>query len=171
MSVDPRQYFGRPKPIPGRTDDELLPKPVQRAPSRLRMPWGPAGRLRPDGPGPLPEGELTAPDVQGLPWRRRDGDQWSTQTFRTEVLAWLRQFLAARPRVVRWEVDERASMERSTARLPEGAQYLIVAVFRREGEALVRYETSAPFAGPAREGEALTRRLAAMGRALDSLMT
>ncbi len=176
----PHLTFPRSSWEPQVSDRDLLPKPDLLRPSKERMPWGgrerggaAAGELHPDGPGPLPEGFLSANDLGRLPWTRRRGDEWTTSAFRAEVLAFISRYFRARAahRLIGWDVVEKATGERSARRLAPRAQFLRFGVTQRTGEDTSRrVEVAQAFPPAEREGAALTARLAAVEGSLDVLL-
>jgi hypothetical protein len=89
-----------------------------------------AGALIPEGPDPLYNVSIDAPDLKGLPWDRRTYDAWTTPEFRALALAWLVDMIAANPWMYFWRVREKATQARlSTIRLEK--PLLIVVVTRR----------------------------------------
>jgi hypothetical protein len=118
-------------------------------PSAQRMPFTSSGELKPEGPGPLPEGYQFAPDIEGLPWVRKEGDEWTTAEFRRIVFDWLISFFAARDWPIAWEVIEKARAERSVNRLDEDKLYLVIAILRKDDKK--RYEVAVVFRKNQRE--------------------
>jgi hypothetical protein len=122
-------------------------------PSNERMPFDTSGRLKPEGPGPLPEGFLDAPDIEGFPWTRKRGDEWTTPEFRAGVFAWIATFFADRNWPIAWDVTEKATADRSAVRLQEDKLYLVIGVQRKsDGE---RFEVSVIFRADQREYNAV----------------
>ena len=115
-------------------DPEILPKGVVVRPSAERMPFGPSGELLPEGPL-LPADFLLAPDLVGLPWTRKRGDEWTDPVFRQIVFEWLIDYFDARSWPIGWTVREWASRERMAHRLPDDEHYLVVNVVRRADRA------------------------------------
>lgn len=114
------------------------------APSSERQPFDNAGVLKPDGPGPLPAGFLSAPDIKKLPWSRRRGEEWTTPAFRAQVMLWLKRLLKEWAHISRWVIEEHASQRRmGTLRLSESQQYLVLRLSRRRDRK--SFEVSAPF--------------------------
>ena len=135
--------------IPKYGDPQLLPKPDLVRPSRERNPWDSGGNLKPEGPGPYPEGFLEAPDLRpfGDPhnpnsrYVRRRGDEWSTTTIRAQVLSWVAAFARARPWVAGWQVVERWAPQRSHEL---GTRHLVVRISRRTPPAPCAHTTRQP---------------------------
>lgn len=178
----PHQTFGRsPLKIPEFGDPDLLPKGEVRRPSYERNPFGirrsgaRGADLHPDGPGPLPEGFLTAEDVSALPWVRRRGDEWTDAVFRGLVLTWLREFVRDRPDagIIGWEIVEKATGERlGMRRFAPDRQHLIFRVIlrRMENRQRVSKQVETSIAFPPEDRDDPSRRLAAVAGALDALI-
>lgn len=168
----PHQVFPRSTFDADPGDEDLLPKPTVVRPSAERQPFQGAV-LKPEGPGPLPEGFLTAPDIESFPWTRRRGDEWTTPEFRALVLAWLREFFVARrgQGLIGWDITERASAERSSARLPESAVYLRLGVTKRVRDVDTRVECSIAFPPEDREGPEAEAQFAKLEASIDALLS
>jgi hypothetical protein len=144
--------------IPKYGDKEMLSTDPTVRPSHERMPFGPSGVLKPEGPGPYPEGFLTANDVLKLPWKRRRGEEWTDEPFRTAVLKWVKEFLQIRTGISRWDIQERACPTTwGLVRLPDDDHYLVFGMTRRRDSH--RFEISVPFPVAERTGVALLSRL------------
>jgi hypothetical protein len=102
--------------FPQSGDPDLLPKPLVTEPTSRRMPFGPSGILKPKGPEfDVPR---AAPDLKGLPWQRRDNDEWTSEEQRAEVLDFLLIFMRDNhPLFVTWKVIERDRHGMSPRRL------------------------------------------------------
>lgn len=176
----PHLTFPRSTFVIERGDPQIIPRPEVLRPSRERMPFGGqerggagAGELHPDGPGPFPDDLFTATDIRRLPWTRERGNEWTTEAFRTEVIAWLRRFFRARAEwgLVRWDVTEVATGNRQAHRLPPRYQHLRIGVTRRLRGADTRVEVSCDFPFELREaGPARVRLETAVEPALDALL-
>ena len=109
-------WDGQPAPkSPEFGDPELLPKPVVLAWSAERPWYDLAGRALPDGPE-LPPNFTKAPDIEGKPWQRRRGDEWTDAAMRAVVFAWLGQRFQLDRQLTRWEVIETSSETGATSR-------------------------------------------------------
>lgn len=151
----PHQTFGRATWEPDPGDADLLPKPVVQRPSSV----DPA--------------LLSAPDIERLPWTRRRGDEWTEPAFRALVRSWMAGFFGARrgDGLVRWDITEKASAERSVNRLRPEQQYLRIAVTKRVREVDYRVEVAVPFPPADREDPGASQRLAHAAAALDAQLT
>lgn len=139
----PHQTFGRSTFEPYPTDDDTTPTVV----------------ARPGNPN------YFAPDIEGLPWTRREGDRWTTPEFRQAVLVFIRRWLQSRvPPLLpaTWSIEERRGTDR--ARLLEDAAYLRwrVSSGGRSGE------VSMPFPRTDRSGAPLQARLALWAQSMDT---
>lgn len=151
-------------------DPQLLPKPTIVRDSYERNRFDNAGVLKPNGPGPLPEGFLDAPDIAKLPWTMARGDEWTTPEFRAVVLQWLSKFLKARG-ISRWDIREVARPGKfATGRLPHYEQYLRIAVTAGTNEDLHRVEVSVPFPEDKRDTAPALAILALAAQTLDALL-
>lgn len=120
------------KQVPLFGDKEILPKGRVERPSTERMPFGPSG-VRLDVTVPHADVSfLDAPDLKGVNWRRKRGDEWTTPEFRQIVFQFLIDLMANRSWIKGYFVEEHASAERSIGRLPDKDIYLVVRVTRRE---------------------------------------
>jgi hypothetical protein len=156
--------FDKAAPLPQYGDPEILPKGRIVRPSRERLPFGPSGeRIEPD----LPSNFLLAPDIEGLAWTRKRGDEWTDADFRAIVMQWLIEYLGARTWPLRWDVTERATSIRMTQfRLPPEQQYLVLGITRQgDGE---RFETAMPFPPAKRDETGARELLDQMGAVLDA---
>jgi len=137
-------------------------------PSRQRQPFTNSGELKPEGPGPLPEGFMHAPDIKGLPWERRQGDEWTTPEFRQLVFDWLIGFFESRDWSIKWDVKEKATAEKSVDRLREDELYLVIGVTRKTDN--TRFEVAVAFRKNEREDnpQAVVTVLDRAGQALDA---
>lgn len=188
MTIDgknrsPHQTFGRSDWTPDPGDADLNPKPDLVRPSRERMPFGPsreapggvrAGVLKPNGPGPFPDDIFNTPDITGLAWTRKRGNEWTTATIRGVVLDWLRAFFKARTGLVGWDITERANSDRmGSTRLPAKQHGLVVGITKRPGDedSDVRVEVAIDFDLPDRVSPQLEVRLGDLTVALDALLT
>lgn len=133
--------------FPSFGDDDLRVKPTlvyDRGGINQGSRYDQRGALVPTGPKwPL---ELKAPDIEGLPWRRARGDEWTTERERTEIKAWLVRMLKDHPEWERWELDEKFTSPRSPQRT--GDPYLIVRVYAYARDGVLSRlvaETSASF--------------------------
>lgn len=136
-------------------------------PSTERMPFDTSGRLKEAGPGPLPEGFLHAPDIEGLEWTRRRGDEWTTPEFRQLIFDWLIAFFAARTWPIAWDVTEKATADRTAVRLQEDKLYLVFGITRKADKQ--RFEVSVIFTSKQREDNPaeVARVLSGAAQALD----
>lgn len=136
-------------------------------PSTERMPFTTSGRLKPEGPGPLPEGFLLASDIEKLPWKRKRGDEWTTPEFRQLVFDWWIAFFGTRQWPIKWDVREKATADRTAVRLQEDKLYLVLGATRKSDEK--RFEVSVVFTSAQREDnpEEVTRVLAGAAQSLD----
>lgn len=136
-------------------------------PSNERMPFDSSGRLKPEGPGPLPEGFLHAPDIEGLAWTRKRGDEWTTPEFRQLVFNWLILFFRERDWAIKWDVTEKATADRSAVRLHEDKLYLVFGITRKSDDQ--RFEVSVIFTSHQREDhpEEVNRVLASAAQSID----
>jgi len=152
--------------IPQYGDPEILPKGTVRRPSPERMPFGSAGQLKPGGPGPLPENFTEQADIDGLPWRRFRGDEWTTPELRALVFSWLVTFFDARSWATAWEVIEKASADRH-GRLRENQWHLVFRVTRSDNKA---FEVAVVFPPDARADapDRVAKVLAQAAQALDA---
>jgi hypothetical protein len=132
------------------------------------MPFTNSGERKPEGPGPLPEGFMHAPDIEGLPWTRRHGDEWTTPEFRQLVFDWIIGFFDSRDWPIKWDVTEKATATRSINRLDESKVYLIIGVTRKSDNE--RFEVAVAFRENEREDnpQAVTTVLDGGGEALDA---
>lgn len=122
-----------------------------------------AGALLPDGPDPLYDIDLAAPDLRRLPmWDRRPYDAWTTLAFRSLVRAWLADMIDANSWMYRWRIRERATAPRLSAlRLTE--PLLIVTVQRRRDGR--EFETAISWTARERDDSALANAKLALARA------
>lgn len=107
----------------------------------------------------------SAPDVEGLPWTRQEGNRWTTPAFRARVLRYVRIWLQRRaPPLLpaTWAIEEFARAERGA--LSPDAYHLVW----RVSSGGVDGEVSMPFPVSDREGAALDARLALWGQAMDA---
>lgn len=132
--------------FPASGDAQILPKGDVIRPSTQRMPFDNAGRLKPDGPGPLTEVRFYEhPDLADFPqWNRTRGNEWTDQPFRQIVMMFLAGFFKDRDWPLKWDVKEIASMARSTNRLADDKVHLVIGITPREGD---RVETAISFPG------------------------
>lgn len=139
--------------IPQYGDPELLPKPTV------------------SGPTMLDPALLESADIEGLPWRRARGDEWTTTGLRRLVFDWLIDFIDARPHISAWEVVEKASAVRS-GRLPPEQYHLVFRMTRKAKSALSVVETAIAFPVAAREDQPdiVRATLNQAGVALDALL-
>lgn len=137
-------------------------------PSTERQPFTNSGELKPEGPGPLPEGFLDAPDIKGMPWSRKRGDEWTTPEFRAIVFDWLIDFFGSRTWPIAWDVTEKASAAKSMNRLNDDELYLIIGVTRKADKR--RFEVSVQFRANERENnrDAAIAVLDRAGKVLDA---
>jgi hypothetical protein len=170
----PHQTFGRSTFKVRWGDPELRGREVVVVrPSKERQPFATNGNLKPEGPGPLPEGFLDAPDIEGLPWVRSRGNEWTEPEFRRWVREWLAKFMRVRSHQHRWagwKVEERANADRmSVSRLPDHLHYLRITVIRREGQERVFATVALDFPPWARGSRAAAMdRLRLAAEALDA---
>lgn len=145
----PHQTFGRSDFEPYPSDRDLLPKPVVSRP--VTVP------------------ELEAPDIEGLPWVRQRGQEWTTEAFRTRILEFIRDYMKTRDGLVAWKVVERAA-ERGPLGVDQ--QYLQFIFTRRTYQGCDPIdqdgEVGMSFPEDTREGSALEAQLVALTAALDA---
>jgi len=144
-------------------DPEILPRGTIVRPSAERMPFTLSGELKPDGPE-LPADFLLAPDVAGLPWVRRRGDEWTDAAVRADVLAWLVVFLDAHAWARGWQITERATGLRMSRRLD--VPVLIIQITDTDG---ATHEVGQTFPTGARSGALLAERLDQVRVSLEAL--
>jgi hypothetical protein len=153
-------------PTPQRGDADILPRGTIARPTRERMPFTKSGELIPEGPQ-LPAGFLRAPDIEGLPWKRKRGNEWTDAAFRQIVFDFLIRFFLDRAWPKNWDVTERATADRMTAfRLPDDQHYLVIGITQADGQ---RFETSAAFPVARRDVASARVILDRMAAALDAL--
>lgn len=167
----PHQTFGRDtRDIPQFSDKDLLPKGEIERPSKEQQPFTGSGVLKPEGPGPYPP--LNAPDVASLPWTRTRGNEWTTESFRTIVLDFIKRFFRERPdqQLIGWDVTERANGERmGDRRLPPDEHFLVIGITQRTGPGQSRrVEAAVPFPVYVRQSPEAEARLAHGAAALDA---
>jgi hypothetical protein len=122
-----------------------------------------AGVLIPEGPNPLYNVDVLAPDLKSLPWDRRPQDAWTTPQFRERVRIWLAEMIDANPWMYRWRIRERATAPRlSVLRLEE--PLLIITVTRRSDGR--EFETSLQWTARERDDGALVRAKLAIARTM-----
>lgn len=126
-----------------------------------------AGALIPEGPDPLYNVSIDAPDLKGLSWDRRTYDAWTTPAFRALALAWLVATLAANSWAYLWRVRERATQARlSTIRL-EKPLLVITLVRRVDGR---EFEVATDWTSRERDDAALVNaKLAVVRTTLETL--
>jgi hypothetical protein len=154
-------------PLPQSGDPEILPRGEVTRPSKERMPFGPSGELLNDGPA-VPEDFLQAPDIEGLPWTRKRGEEWTDATFRQATFDFLIDFFRTRSWAYQWTVRERSQSERMSAhKLPPDQYYLVIGIVRKsDGQ---RFETSAEFPRDKRDAVSARVILDLMAATLDTL--
>lgn len=178
----PHQTFGLSDFEPSPSDADLLPKPTVRRPSKERQVFGPnreapggtlAGDLKAAGPGPFPDGFLSADDVEALPWTRRRGDEWTTPEFRQIVLDFVGQFFRDREGqgLVGWDITERARAGQGSVRLAAKDHYLRVGISRQIGDEVSRVEAAIAFPPEVRQSPEAEAQLAILAVTLDALLT
>lgn len=144
----PYQTFPRSDFEPFPSDKDLLPKPVVERP----------------GLGDL----LVAPDIEGLPWKRDRGQEWTDATFRAEILNFIRQYFASRSGtgLLGWSVVERAS---ERAKLAVDDQYLQFTLRIGVGDSVTEKQVSVSFPEGSRTGVGLQQLLSALEASLDAV--
>jgi hypothetical protein len=103
------------KKMPEFGDPELLPKSIEYRGSAERPWFDLTGRaITPTLPGDF----MNAPDVQGKPWVRLRGDEWTDAAMRAEVLRWIGERFSIDRLLTRWEVVETGAVSGSATRSP-----------------------------------------------------
>lgn len=152
-----------PPKIPKYGDPEILPKGTVRRPVGgvgRQSPYDQRGVLLPRGPR-FPA-ELRAPDIERFKqWKRKRGDEWTTETTRGWILDFLAQLFRDHPEWDRWELDEKFGLPRS----PQGTidPFLRLRVYRLRGGSLVG-EVGVSFAPAEIASETLFRAKLALAR-------
>ena len=138
------------------------------------MPFDSSGKLKPEGPGPYPVDFLKAVDLAKFPqWTRDRANAWTTENFRALVFRWLKDFLHSRPRIIVWDIEERAMGARTSLRLPDDQHYLRIGLtqYLGRGPKKIRVETAIPFPTRFRtDAEQVRKLLDLAGQTLDKLL-
>lgn len=151
-SRHPGQTFGRSTFEPEPSDKDLLPKPIIRRPETVV--------------------DIKAENIEGLPWVRERGQEWTAPDFRERILLFVRDYLKGRRAdgLVGWRIVEKSAVRRAMVQRNK----TLIFFLRRErpdgcgGRETVEAEVAAAFPPELREGSPLDAHLVNIAAAFDA---